>query len=557
MTMRIENKLRDDREKLTFRLLLLNKWFLIPSAVLYEWFLTISPFRGDVDEFVQPTILYTGASLIIIVLLWTTYHRYAERETDWFYYRRTILLSILSYLCDVAFVFFLIFVPAEAGNILWILFLPPLFLILLVPRLKRFPQLIIDFTATLVVLITILGHLRFLDQSQTIESWISAPHFVLCDILLCIFGLLFTFMSLRCVRNWIDTVNSDTETISGGYKLWTEILLQFPADFFLVNDQGELIVASNGARKLLSLPQPEQREWPEETQPIRNSILLRFHSEKDMDQAITVPDDTLKTPLKIYLSFFGFQQERYCIAIVQEDHPESKTPVSILRSDRLTIAGQIAAGLAHELGNPLGVIQSCASYLHHKSTQDDPNHEEYELIEKESRRCHNLIERLLSLASPKRDTPALHDLREILDHSISLVRYQAGERQIDVDTPTQPVPVYVNEGQLSAVFINLFLNALQSMDQATSDAKLRVHMRTRGNEAIVDVTDEGVGISAEELEQIFDPFFTKRAEGTGLGLSIVHQVVNTIGGRIDVASIPGSGTTFTVYLSLHQEAEKE
>ncbi|RJP35239.1 MAG: GHKL domain-containing protein [Candidatus Omnitrophota bacterium] len=544
-----EEKSRDEREKLTFRLLLLNKWFLIPSSVAYEWFLSISPFKEAVYVFIKPTILYTVVSMIVIVLLWLTYYRYADREPDKYYFQHTRILSLVSYGCDVAFVLLLIFLPAEAGNILWFLFLPPLSLIVLVPRMKRYPHLLVDVTATVVMLIAILGLLH------SVDSPTSAPHFNPCDILLCLFGMLFTFVSIRSVRMWIDSMNRDAEIIDEWYTLWTETLRRFPADFFLINVHGEILVASNGIRKLFTLPEPGGKEWPEETQPIRNAILLRFHAEKELDKTITVPDDNLKTPIRIFPNFFGYKDERYCIALVQEDNKEIGAPMGIVRSDRLTIAGQIAAGLAHELGNPLGVIQSCASYLHQKSAEDDPNREEYELIEKESRRCHNLIQRLLSLASPKRDTPAVHDLRGILEHSISLVKYQAGSREIELEKPNRSIPIYVNEGQLSAVFINLLLNALQSMEQSPAEAKLRVHTRTRGNEAIVDVTDEGVGISAKELEKIFDPFFTKRAEGTGLGLSIVHQVVTALGGRIDVASIPGSGTTFTVYLPLHEDTE--
>ena len=116
--------------------------------------------------------------------------------------------------------------------------------------------------------------------------------------------------------------------------------------------------------------------------------------------------------------------------------------------------------------------------------------------------------------------------------------------------------MYAIEGQLSAVFVNLLLNALQSMEDCSPTAKLRIHMRTRGKEAIVDVTDEGMGIPKDDLEKIFDPFFTKKASGTGLGLSIVHQIIRSMEGRIDVASVAGAGTTFTVYLPMYEMEEE-
>ncbi|MGC9326886.1 MAG: sensor histidine kinase, partial [Candidatus Hinthialibacter sp.] len=120
-------------------------------------------------------------------------------------------------------------------------------------------------------------------------------------------------------------------------------------------------------------------------------------------------------------------------------------------------------------------------------------------------------------------------------------------------SPNEAMPIYGNEGQLIAVFVNLYLNALQSMENSPPEAKLRIHMRTRGEEAIVDVTDEGEGISKDELDKIFDPFYTQKASGTGLGLSIVHQIITSLNGRIDVASTKGSGTTFSIRLPLYKD----
>jgi len=406
---------------------------------------------------------------------------------------------------------------------------------------------VVDIPAALVVFGVLFGLI------VSYEFPAATPRFPPADLLLSLAGLLFIWVNVRLVRIWIDALLIDVQSLGNLDSLWTEVIHRFPADFFLVNDQGQLIIASEAARKLLDLPANGSHEWPEPTQSIRNALLLRFHAETPIEDTITVPDDAFPHPVKIYPVFFRQGRERYCIALAQEENPEIPKQAAVLRSDRLTIAGQIAAGLAHELGNPLGIIHSCASYLKQKSP-DDPNREEFELIEKESKRCQNLIDRLLSLASPKRDTLGVHDLREILRNSYALVKYQAGEREIELALPNEPVWIYANEGQLSAAFVNLYLNALQGMETVGPEAKLRIHLRPRGDEAIVDVTDEGIGIPKDELDKIFDPFFTRKAQGTGLGLYIVHQIVHSLGGRIDVASTVGSGTTFTIYLPLYQDA---
>lgn len=543
----LERDVHEERERLLFRLLLLNKWFIIPTAVAYEWLISISPYKQTVYRFLAPTVLYIGFSLLAVMLLWLAYRRLADEGESLAYQRATAGLSVASFAADLLFVLYLAFLP-QADNLLWFLFLPPMAFILLAPRLPQYSSTLIDGVCAVVVLMGIYGMLTSFDSSA------GRPKFIPADLLLCLSALFYSWICVRFHYAWIGALDYNAEMQTQRLSLYHELLRHFPVEFFVVNDQGALLTASDAARKNIQLPQAGE-EWPERAQPIRNAILLRFHAETAIDEPINVPDDELPHEVKIFPTYFAFNDRRLCVALIQEQQKGAPRPASILRSDRLTIAGQIAAGLAHEIGNPLGVIRSCAAYLSSKTKEDDPHREEFELIESETQRCQVMIDRLLSLASPKRDSPARHDLRDILDRSLTLVKYQAGDRVIDVDLPSHPAPVYVNEGQIAAVFVNLFLNALQSMDAAGPDAKLRVHLRTRGDEAVVDVTDEGVGISKEELEKIFDPFFTKKAKGTGLGLSIVHQIITSLGGRIDVASVEGAGSTFTVYLPIDRQEE--
>ncbi len=539
----------EERERLIFRLLLVNKWFLIPTSVAYEWLLSTSPYRAGVYNHTLYTIFYTSISLILIILLWFAHRRIANTQNSKPLTRWILLLSLLSFAVDMFYVFFLIIVP-YTGNSLWFLFLPPLSLALLIPRVEKYANWVVDGTAATVLLISIYGLLL------TYDSKTEPPRYVPAEYLLCLAGLMFMWVVIRFVRNWIDQMNEISEKVNSINSLWSEVLHRFPTEFFLVDEHGTIEVASKEARKLLTLPEDNNTEWPETSQAIRNALLLRFHAETKIEDTITIPDDTYPHPVKLFPTFFIHNGKRYCITLAQEENPELPQTHGILRSDRLTIAGQIAAGLAHELGNPLGVIRSCAGYLRQKSREDDPHREEYNLIEEEVKRCQNLIDRLLSLASPKRDTPAVHDLRELMERAVSLVKYQAGERIIESNFPNQPVFIFANEGQLLAVFVNLLLNALQSMEQSPPKAKVHIYMHTRGKEALVDISDEGTGIPKEEMEKIFNPFFTKRAEGTGLGLSIVHQIITGLGGRIEVASTVGAGTTFTVSIPLYEMEEE-
>ncbi|MBZ0255937.1 hypothetical protein K8I31_07735, partial [bacterium] len=405
----------DERERMLFRLLLVNKWFIIPTTVAYEWILSTSAFRSAIYHFVTPTIIYTAISLLFVLMLWMSHRRDSEgRLTN----RHTIAwLNGLSLGADASFIFFLIFVP-DAGNYLWFLLLQPMAIMLLAPRFKQFTQLLLDSAFGGVIVVIIYGFFN------TFHSPTSAPKYIFSDMLLSLSGIFYMWVSARVFHVWIDSLNRQCRLLAQRNDFWTEIQQHFPVKFFIVDDKGKLIVSSEAARQIIELPDNGGDAWPEVTQSIRNALLLRFHAETPMDEMITLPDDDRPETVQILPTFLGLQNQRYCIALISEHDPKQPPAVGILRSDRLTIAGQIAAGLAHELGNPLGIIRSCAAYVHQKSNEDDPNREELELIDTEATRCQNMIDRLLSLASPKRDTPTHHDLRDIIQSSVALVKYQ-------------------------------------------------------------------------------------------------------------------------------------
>ncbi len=537
---------QDERDALIFNLLLVNKWFLIPTSVAYQWLLSQNETaRVNIYGPNTATILYISLSLLLIIVLWIAHNRIADDATDRRFFFSAQLITMISYSIDVLYIFYLSFNPTW-GNLLWNILLLPLSFPLLAVYIRHFTHWFIDSIFTFAILILIFLSLQ---NYLTLTEYVRIPE---GELLIILSGMLFLWLGLRMLRTWIDRIHEALRQEENRIQLCMDVLHHFPADFFLANERGEVLVASDGAYEYLDLPLESDPVWPPQTEAVRNALLLRFHAENPVDDPITVPDDARELPVKIYPSFFYRGNNRYCIALIQEANPEAGTQLGIMRSDRLAIAGQIAAGLAHEIGNPLGVIRSCADYMRQKAASDDPNKTEYELIESEAIRCQNLIDRLLSLASPKRDTPGIHDLRAILDHAISMVRYQAGTREIEQTFPEAPAYIYANEGQISAVFVNLLLNALQSMDESPEGFSVRVMLNIRGADAIVDVTDEGCGISSQELNRIFDPFFTKKASGTGLGLYIVHQIVTSIGGSIDAASKVGAGTTFTVRLPLYQ-----
>jgi signal transduction histidine kinase len=226
---------------------------------------------------------------------------------------------------------------------------------------------------------------------------------------------------------------------------------------------------------------------------------------------------------------------------------------AVRRSDRLAALGQLSAGLAHELRNPLGTIRASAEMLARSvPAGDDVAREVAGFIASEVDRSNSLVTRFLDFARPLQLKLARADLAEVLDRAVALV-----ER----DTPPHRVTVYKNYSPdlapfpfdaelMERVFYNLLLNAAQASPEGGA---ITLKTRRVDTTAEVAVIDRGQGIDPKIREQIFNPFFTTKSNGVGLGLAIVSKIVDEHGGRMAVESEPGKGSVFRVLLPIQQK----
>lgn len=224
------------------------------------------------------------------------------------------------------------------------------------------------------------------------------------------------------------------------------------------------------------------------------------------------------------------------------------------RADRLATIGELAAGAAHEIRNPLTAVRSSLQYLESKGG-DETTQKLIATALRETNRINEIVSAMLSFSRPAEIVKELHDLRDTLAESLDLVSYQASRRAIAVirEFP-ESLPVLGDRSQLKQLFLNLFFNAVQAMPNGGT---LRVEaLRGHGPKALVSVIDTGEGIPEDNLDRIFDPFFTTKNNGTGLGLSICYHVVKTHDGEIEVKSKAGRGTTILVRLPLAAEADQ-
>jgi signal transduction histidine kinase len=219
----------------------------------------------------------------------------------------------------------------------------------------------------------------------------------------------------------------------------------------------------------------------------------------------------------------------------------------LIRADRLAAMGELTAGVAHEVRNPLGVIRASVQLLEDAKTGPDRIHEAAEVIKQEIDRLDRVIKALLDFGRPSKPTLVRTDLNEVLQDVVLFTSRFAKQASVTIAEQLDPdLPLIQGDpDQLKQVFLNLVTNAVQAM--STTGGTITIETRVAGDYVEVSIADNGPGIPTDDLPKVFDPFFTKRAEGTGLGLTIVHRIIDEHEGHIEVRSGAG-GTVFDVTL---------
>lgn len=225
------------------------------------------------------------------------------------------------------------------------------------------------------------------------------------------------------------------------------------------------------------------------------------------------------------------------------------------RADRLSALGQLSAGLAHEIRNPLGAIKGAVEIIQDDYGHDHPKYEFLQIILREVQRLNGVVTNFLDFARPARPQFREVDVSGILHSLEGLVAGQARRNRVEIETDlaAESHRVRADEGLLEQALLNIVLNALEAMPRGG-----RLHIATRlkgmedGRRGALEITidDTGSGIAPEDRARVFDPFFTTKKEGTGLGLPIAHRIIESHRGTIDLVSEPGEGTTFIVILPL-------
>jgi two-component system NtrC family sensor kinase len=237
--------------------------------------------------------------------------------------------------------------------------------------------------------------------------------------------------------------------------------------------------------------------------------------------------------------------------IAERTRELEESQAQVLHQEKMAAFGLLAAGIAHEVGNPLAGISGVVQMLDRRDL-DPYTRDKLALVHTQLARIQAILRELITFSRPASDARGRVSVREVVDEALGIAKYYRGgkNRRIEADVPAELPPLEGVRDQFVQVVFNLLLNAIDATDKGGT---IRVSATADGGKVILTVADDGVGIPAEVLPRLFRPYFTTKKHGTGLGLFVLRRMVEAHGGRVGVESAVGAGTTFRVELPVEHD----
>ncbi len=331
---------------------------------------------------------------------------------------------------------------------------------------------------------------------------------------------------------------------------WEEALDTLSLAICLLDPTGRVERANSGFRELLRLPASGSigQHW-------RDLVPTDWHGQ--VADALTA-EQPQQVELRfqeraiVLTAFRGGPSEPGRVVLLLEDDTERRQLQDrLIQSERLSAIGQLIAGVAHDLNNPLTSVVGFADFLAERPDVPPRIKEPLRVIQQEAERASQIVKNLLSFAR-RRDTRQSVNLAPLIHSTLDLFRNQLGADRVLLEVDLEPnLPLLdLNPNQIQQVFVNLIQNAAQAITAGGQPGVIRIVGRRWMDGVAVDVVDDGPGMPPEDAARAFEPFFTTKSEGegTGLGLSISQGIVKEHGGRITLSTVPGAGSTVTIEL---------
>jgi signal transduction histidine kinase len=382
-------------------------------------------------------------------------------------------------------------------------------------------------------------------------------------------------LQLLCNQLAIALNNARLYTQVQDAKIYNDMLVDNLASGVVAADtNGVVTVFNREAQRITGRSTEAVLRQPSTTLPgqlaeLLSSTLAQGQGQRDQEMVLSHLVNQ-ETPIRVSSSvFYSHTCEILGAFLVINDLTVIKQlELQVRRTDRLASLGTLAAGMAHEIKNPLVSIKTFTQLLPERYEDSDFRETFFSLVGGEVKRIDRIVNQLLRFSRPAKPNLTATRLHEVLDSALKLMSQQLRQNNIhlvrSLDAPDDSIRAAGD--QLSQAFINLLLNAIEAMGNGgtltvrtapAQAAGLPATFWSETPEPRIEVTirDTGEGIAADSLPHIFDPFFTTKSQGTGLGLSVAHGIVQEHDGIIDVASEAGQGTTFTVILPLMREEQ--
>ncbi len=377
-------------------------------------------------------------------------------------------------------------------------------------------------------------------------------HAVIMGFILLLVGfagitLLFLFQSYQATRASLSRIKAFSDTA----------VENMPIGLIALDDQQRIAAFNHTAESLMQISFHEVMGKAAD-QILPPELCAEMNCPKIQDQVIEKEIDCTVgnghvVPLEIGASLLADESGTHLgYVILFKDLTEVHAlRREIERSQRLASVGRLAAGVAHEIRNPLSSIKGFATYFKQRYQDVPEDQQTADIMIQEVDRFNRVVSQLLEFARPVTVSPKPTSLKTLVKDSLKLIERQSQDKQITIDTRNSAHidEVKIDPDRINQVLLNLYLNAIEAMEPG---GKLRIEISDSEENGglIIQTSDTGHGISDADLSRIFDPYFTTKSSGTGLGLAIVHNIVEAMGGTIEVKSEAEAGTTFTLTLPI-------
>ena len=347
---------------------------------------------------------------------------------------------------------------------------------------------------------------------------------------------LFAFQAYRSTKTSLTNVKAFSDTI----------IQNMPSGLVTINLDHEITLVNYAAKHILGTdltrPYPEMIELIEKMEVSQDMLSREVNFIIGQDRTLNL--DITASPIKDSENqIMGFLFLFRDLTQIKELKKQVET------NKRLAAIGKLAAGVAHEIRNPLSSIKGFATYFGKRYEDKDSDKEIAQIMVKEVERINRSVTQLLEFAKPMAIEKKQVDIKEMITHSLKLVHHDLVQKNIEtqVNIDTEKLIIHTDGDRMNQVLLNLYINAIEALDDE-GILEIQVQDTKTDDQIQIRVKDNGKGIDEESLDLIFDPYFTTRSTGTGLGLSIVHRIIENLEASIRVESKKNMGTCFIINL---------